>query len=389
MPPLEIVEASWAARPTRLDPNNCYEARLQAVIDRDPGCMARYNFGPTSSRNETELPVYVVHAPFLLERGRSIRQQLAALQVTDATFVHCANKNDVGAFSSEDRQCLHPCYALTHYIQQNEASRQFKTLHDGTLSLALKHKLVYHDLIRRKLHAALVLEDDAILPPPPFVWSDLSVPWPLDATVVYLGSYTYRSRLVGKVISDHPLHHWTPTPNRTAPNWQLRRRLLSIPPEVFGALGYIIFRRGARQLHQPVLAPADIGLSYSLHPSPFTNASASYVYSPRSSNKTTAELAPYLELGAMYDMQCVADGRAVRLTVPDNQYMLEKFGGLGIIFPNKSFASGSHEMDAKPSLATSRTTQPERHAKSCDSPCGHARWSGHRLPTGRHPPYHP
>ena len=357
MPRANRVDQEWANRPTRLDPHGCYEARLRAAIERVPGCLARYSFRKTTAHAPEQLPVYVVHAPFLMERGANMRRQLRALQVADVTFVHCINKQEVAAFSAEDRECLHPCYAVSAWTWVDD-NRQLKSLHNGTLSLALKHKLVYFDVLRRQLHAALVLEDDAIVPPS--LWSRLqSSTWPPDASLVYLGSYGGFTGL-----SSHPPYPPHQADNRTLLmrgcrslgcvmermplHLPLHRRDLTQSPKLIGAIGYIVFRRGAAQLHQPVMVPADLGISLSVHPRPFTEAGAfteaddryADVYEPGRlirANETKL-LSAYLELGAMNDMQCLADGRPVRLIVPDDQYGLAWWA----ITPNKSAGSGLH-----------------------------------------------
>jgi len=303
----------------------------------------RYSFTKTTAHAPGQLPVYVVHAPFLMERGANMRRQLRALQVADVTFVHCINKQDVAAFSAEDRECLHPCYAVSAWTWVDD-NRQLKPLHNGTLSLALKHKLVYFDVLRRQLHAALVLEDDAIVPPS--LWSRLqSSTWPPDASLVYLGSYGGFEGL-----RSHPPYQANNSlTTRGMPlHLPLHRRDLTQSPKLIGAIGYMVFRRGAAQLHQPVMVPADLGISLSVHPRPFTEARPFTQAADRYADfyepgrliraNQTQLLSAYLELGAMNDMQCLADGRPVRLTVPDDQYGLAWWG----ITPNKSAGSGLH-----------------------------------------------
>ena len=64
-------------------------------------------------------------------------------------------------------------------------------MHLGTLSLALKHQMVYYDVVQRKLPSALVLEDDALLPQD--LWElYAAICLPTDAGVFFLGSYAER-----------------------------------------------------------------------------------------------------------------------------------------------------------------------------------------------------
>ena len=313
-------EFEWKKRPTRFDPDNCYEERLRSVVARDPGCLHHASYSTSNAVEMTiedgwlrssQLPIYVIHAPLLRDREASMRTQLIGLRAADVTWVHCINKRDVSEFSAEDWGCLHPCHAVSRYTKV--ANRTLQPMAHGTLSLALKHKLAYFDMLRRKLQAALVLEDDAIVDRPSTLWASIRM-LPSDASIVYLGSYAGGAVTVDSIFF-HP-------PVSTPHGLKLHRRNMSMTPRILGALAYVVSNAGARILHQPVLVPADLGISFSVHPQSFRNITV------------TAS-----EVGSLHDMQCLHDGRPVRLEVPSSQYGLRSW----FIRPNPSLAGGTHE----------------------------------------------
>ena len=116
-------------------------------------CMQYYSF---NSLYKTP-PIYIVHAPHLVKRKESILQNLCNIHASSVTFVTCANRDFVEKLSSSERDCL---YTSTF----NPFDKRNTILQNGTISLALKHKIAYADIVRKKLKRAIVLEDDAFLP---------------------------------------------------------------------------------------------------------------------------------------------------------------------------------------------------------------------------------
>ena len=110
--------------------------------------------------------------------------QLAAIRAADVTWVICANAAEVRALDDERRRCVHPC------LRGGKGG----LLSNGTLSLALKHRIASTDLLRRNLPSALVFEDDATVPPD--LWSQMHRyrSLPTDAAIFYVGVAIDRSR---------------------------------------------------------------------------------------------------------------------------------------------------------------------------------------------------
>ena len=116
--------------------------------------------------------------------------------------------------SSRARRCLAPCYAYGYDeaqtnsnsstpVQMNHTSLSLlsssrKYMPNGTFSLAIKHRLAAYEIVRRRLRAGLVLEDDVAIPI--HFWTVLAVVWlPQNAEAFFLGSYTKAGR-----------HHYAP-----------------------------------------------------------------------------------------------------------------------------------------------------------------------------------
>ena len=133
-----------------------YTACLSKLM-RD-GCLERLRQQPGAATTAARYPVYAAVSRNLPQRRVRLEQKLAALGGSDVTLVLCADKQDVGRLDGAERQCVHPEYVATR--------RWFHRggLSNGTLSLALKHQIIYAEVARRGLEAALVVEDDAVLP---------------------------------------------------------------------------------------------------------------------------------------------------------------------------------------------------------------------------------
>ena len=193
-----------------------------------------------------QLPIYVTHAPFLTSRRQHVERRLAAIGANDVTFITCANKEDVRHFTAEQRACL---YAPT----RNPFDHGKGTIANGTLSLALKHKLAYRDLLRRQLLAALIIEDDAGVPAN--MWARLSaLAVPADTDIFYLGSY--------QGLTNWNVLKWDPVVNGTHP--PVHRRDCRSRGKVnnhFGTIAYIVFARAAHRMLRSVRVAADSGLS--------------------------------------------------------------------------------------------------------------------------------
>jgi len=201
------------------------------------------------------LPVYMMHTPELGTRRQRLLRLLAVAGAPDLTLVGCANREDVGRLSADDRACLHPEYVATHWTRPAAAG-----LSNGTLSLGLKHQLAYHDILRRRLAAALVLEDDSTLPPD--LWRQLAAyKVPETAHLFYVGSYSANPR--GGSLRDEDAVPGTEPAVRVRTS--LRRN--GTRPAIVGSNAYVVFFAGATQLLQPVRAETDIQLSL-LSPSP-------------------------------------------------------------------------------------------------------------------------
>lgn len=231
-----------------LNPNQCVQS---LVTD---GCLERWRPPLTPSLSPsaaaTPLPVYIMHAKRLGRRRRHIEEQLLAVGVVDATFVLCADADVVARLDPAIYRCLHPQYTLTAWSRPGT-----KRLGNGTLSLALKHRLAHVDAARRGLAASVMLEDDAVLPGD--LWAQLlKYSVPVDADVFFLGSYS-RSSNPKLTLAN------APTVPGTQPTVHRRVNGTSTPPpHILGTVAYVLYLRGARALcSQPVRAESDVDLS--------------------------------------------------------------------------------------------------------------------------------
>lgn len=236
--------------------NKCYIPTLSSLATL--GCLRR----DTAMRdNRTvpllpQLPVYVLSVPGLKQRVQRMKERLAAARVADVTWNFCANRDTVTGFDDRTRRCLHPEYVPHPWARKGNPYRPGEfAMANGTLSLALKHQLVAWDILRRGIRAALVLEDDALVPAD--LWRRLAdLERPLDADVFYIGSYS-RSANIGTLAKEplaFPIHRGSgPT---------VHRRLNGSHPLLVGTNAYILFARAASAILNPVRAEADIALSF-------------------------------------------------------------------------------------------------------------------------------
>ena len=111
-------------------------------------------------------PIYVMNTPELARRRAFMRSQLARLGARDVTWVLCGNRDEIEAFSPALRRCVYPCVQLNMLNMRPKWPLRPSTqpMSNGTLSLALKHKLAASHILTRRLPCALLLEDDAVLP---------------------------------------------------------------------------------------------------------------------------------------------------------------------------------------------------------------------------------
>ena len=95
-------------------------------------------------------PVYVLHAPWLVRRHAHMRRQLVGIGAADVTWVTCSNRDDVSALSPAQRACAYPCVQMNRYAEIDRSTGFANTLSNGTVSLALKHKMAAWDMLRRR-----------------------------------------------------------------------------------------------------------------------------------------------------------------------------------------------------------------------------------------------
>ena len=174
-------------------------------------------------------------------------------RAADVTWVLCGTKGQYETeLTDQQRFCIHPCVADSFW----NPTRQ--PMANGTISLAMKHKGAYIDMMDRNLPSAIVLEDDAHLQPT--IWEHLNtVRLPADATIYYLGSYTQGDNVFTSKWGDarhEKLHGQRPT------GLSVHERNSSLWPAILGGVGYVMFPPGARELgERPIITTADIELS--------------------------------------------------------------------------------------------------------------------------------
>ncbi len=262
---------------------SCISTVLRHLATTPPGCLERANYSSTSTTTAhahlAHYPVYVLNAPSLTHRRSFMRLQLVKLGAQDVTWVMCSNRPEVDALSPRLRACAYPCVQLNRYSNTNDTTGEPNLLSNGTVSLALKHKLCAYDLLQRGLTSALVLEDDAVLPPQ--LWRVLHyvARLPLQIELFWMGSYSSRKN-VG-TLADHapvtvaPPHaaaaafgggaheshesHAPPLPALAG----LRKRNTTRFPPILGTVAYVLTDAAARLVaREPVTTAADIAISY-------------------------------------------------------------------------------------------------------------------------------
>ena len=232
-------------------------ASCLTALQGDGSCFERVSFTTTFASHT--LPVYVAHARALKKRRQHIESQLQRCGAPDVTFVLCGDANVVRGLNPRLYRCLHPSYTRTDWSRPGVSH-----LPNGTLSLALKHRLAHADALRRGLPAALILEDDAVLPAGFWVALTQALrPIPSDASLYFVGSYS-RSTNPKLTLSNSPLVHRDAVDDpSTAVSLHRRLNGTDAPkPHILGTVAYVLFARGARHLGvQPIRAEADVDLS--------------------------------------------------------------------------------------------------------------------------------
>jgi hypothetical protein len=238
-------------RNTKHVPHNCFTSTLHALTKRPHGCLRRTNLAHGDIQPTSWLPIYAMVVPLILgERMEILERRLAALGSPSVTFIECANREDVGALSAEERACVHPRYFRIDLKGAGTA------MSNGTLSLALKHAVAFLDVVHRNLPAAMVLEDDAMVPAS--LWRSLSGYYvPCDASIFWLSAYRQNLGVFAMRSSSAA----QALPSQQGPT--VYHRLENVSGSgLLSTAGYIIFARGAiSMLTHPVYAPADIGLA--------------------------------------------------------------------------------------------------------------------------------
>ena len=212
----------------------------------DGSCLHRLSLG--DGQNLSTLPVYVAVVPVLSHRMAAITRRLGAAGAPDVTFVTCANREDIQQLPPAQRACLHPHGVRTEWTMPEQ-------LANGTLSLAVKHTIAFRDLLRRRLAAALMLEDDALVPAG--LWASLA-PYavPCDVDIFWLTAYRQNMGVFALGSSRHARPVVTASAGRPAVYARLNGS------GIVSAAGFVVFARAAAtMLSQRITAPADIALS--------------------------------------------------------------------------------------------------------------------------------
>jgi hypothetical protein len=271
----------------RMHPPNCFADAINHLMGTEAKCMVRESFGANATSSSVSVgmvPIYIMHAPFLVRRRAFMHGQLERLAARDVTWVTCANRQDVDQLSPTLRACAYPCVQMNRFGQVNASTGEAIVLSNGTVSLALKHKLAAVDMYRRGLQMSLLLEDDATLP---FnLWGRIAgLQMPGDMQIFWLGSYSRRSN-VGT------LRGHTPVSNG------IYLRNASLFPVILGAVAYMLTSSGARIVAaEPVTTAADVAISLF----PGTGFGSAF-YSAR---RTSASLDKQIAVGRM---RTFADG---------------------------------------------------------------------------------
>lgn len=222
-------------------------------------CLRRESYVESSVKPLLpHLPIYVLSVPSLKKRSHHMTKRLTAAQATDVTWVECANGDDVARFDAELRSCVHPEYVPHPWSRRGVSKTTTWAMANGTISLQLKHQIAVWDGLRRKLPAAMVLEDDSMVPPD--LWQRLAAysTLPKDVDVFYLGSYT--SRANGFTLSKEPIVSRS-TGGSAVVGAAIHRRTNGTQPLLLGSNAYVVFAKAMPALLRPVRAEADVSLS--------------------------------------------------------------------------------------------------------------------------------
>lgn len=227
----------------------CFAAEFQGLYKQS--CMRRIDMNRTVRTSLSWVPFYVTHAPWLTVRRNHILGQLGRIGAQDVTLVLCANGDEIGHLSPRARLCIHPWTMESPWKRPGYPK-------NGSLSLTLKHMLAMHDMLHRRLPAAIVLEDDAEFAADfPDRFMQLLAHVPLDAAFFYLGSYSRHNGHLGQYPKIYPYYK-----NNSANLVRLR----TDSDGIYGTIGYAVFESGARQLIRPVLEAADVQFSWQKGP---------------------------------------------------------------------------------------------------------------------------
>lgn len=243
-------------RESRLMPRGCMVSTLHALMHRPRGCMRRAAL-PPDVRRPAWLPIYATVVPGVLQhRMDAASRRISQLGAPDVTFIACANREDIEALTVTERACIHPRYSTSNpWAAANRTS-----LSNGTLSLAVKHSLAYLDVVRRSLPAAIVLEDDALLPSN--LWHVLvNYRVPCDAGIFWMTAYRQNLRTFSFGDGAHGKNPHTEL--AVAYPEVFRRGDYKRTPLIVSTAGYVIFERGARTVlsQAGLVAETDIALS--------------------------------------------------------------------------------------------------------------------------------
>jgi hypothetical protein len=318
-------------RPSHASPHNCFSRVMRAHILRE-GCMERRNYSQPEGCMGPVLhqpAVYVLHAVHLTARRASIEGQLKRLCAADVTWVLCGTKGQYETeLTDQQRFCIHPCVADSFW----NPTRQ--PIANGTISLAMKHKGAYIDMMDRNLPSAIILEDDAHLQPT--IWEHLStVRLPADATIYYLGSFTQGDNVFTSKWGDarhEKLHGQHPT------GLSVHERNSSLWPAILGGVGYVMFPPGARVLGERVVRELvverrhdDAALAEAAHvvrPKPQPNLLPRIDIEAEHADRVAADLAVGKEDGPPGRGRCVEEDAADVLRIVRSMALRQRSSGL-------------------------------------------------------------
>jgi len=310
-------------------PRNCFSKVMRSHILR-PGCMERRSYaqGPNCTAPVSRQPaVYILHAAHLHRRRNFMEGQMSSLCAADVTWVLCCTREQYEAELNEQQQhCIHPCVAETRWNPNRQP------IPNGTISLAMKHKAAYIDMVDRKLPSAIVLEDDACVQPN--IWEHLnSIRLPANATLYYLGSYTKNDNAFGSqwgnATKGYDRH--TKLPGQHPGGLTMHERNETLWPSILGGIGYVIFAPGARVLgERPIITMADVEIS-----------SAPDLYNPSTPYCTLNANGRIVTKGAVCSNSCMArdgSGKTFKVGAPRPQFGPNRW----LVWPERNLGGGTH-----------------------------------------------